>query len=349
MAKNPSPAVSTSVPRYRTDQRPYHLVMARQERFPRGVADVRGPLRRAHDVREEHRRQHAVEHRLLGVQGRQEAADLPQYRLRRCVPEEVSTRVLDQPRDGDAIGEIARRLHLERSAVTVAVGEDEGRDADRGQHIRRAGVDEPANLGDVGPRSVAVPLHPEEPLSLGRTAEVRPALPRAATPRVADPLVELLPPGSVGHPGCLFGGAVGNVRVDQDQAGDPLGMGGCEELRDQAGVIRGCDHRPLAVGRVQHDPEIVRESLQGRHVTRGEPLRKPPASAVRDDQASLLGEPLQEAREVRALPLEVEVREPSRNQQHIDRPLTKDLICERNVTVPRVLGRRPFVHAFATR
>ena len=88
VAKNPSPAVSTWIPRYRRSA----------PAPPRGGAPgalstrrrrCRGPLRRAHDVREEHRRQHTVEHGLLCVQGRQEAAYLPQDRLRRRVPDEI--------------------------------------------------------------------------------------------------------------------------------------------------------------------------------------------------------------------------------------------------------------------
>ena len=111
---------------------------------------------------------------------------------------------------------------------------------------------------DVCPRSVAVPLHPKEPLSLGRAAEVRPALPRATTPRVADALVELLPPGSVGHPGCLFGAHVGNVRVHEDEAGDLFGMSGCEELGDQAGVIRGRDDRRSLLAASSTTPRLPR-------------------------------------------------------------------------------------------
>ena len=170
-----------------------------------------------------------------------------------------------------------------------------GRGSGRGsrRRIGRTSVsNETADLGDRAPRArptrAASARNQSSSRSPAPPTSVRHSRPCPRSPRSRNARRRTPPTQSVGYiHGRLFGRAVGNVRVDQDQPGDPLGMGGCEELGDQPSVIRGATTARSLSAASSTDPEIVRECLEGRNVTRGEPLREPPAPAVRDDQASV--------------------------------------------------------------
>ena len=75
VAKNPSPAVSTSRPSKRASSRRTDRVVLLEQLAPAAVAELGGALGRADDVGEEHRREHAVGRRVSRMPG-QELADL---------------------------------------------------------------------------------------------------------------------------------------------------------------------------------------------------------------------------------------------------------------------------------
>src|SRR5207245_1088306 len=81
-----------------------------------------------------------------------------------------------------------------------------------------------------------------------------------------------------------------------------------------------------------------------RHVSRGEPLGAAPAAAIRDDEPCPGGEAEQEAGEVRALPVHVDVRAVALEVDEIGGTLPADLVGERYVTIPGEPGLRA-IHA----
>jgi hypothetical protein len=66
------------------------------------------------------------------------------------------------------------------------------------------------------------------------------------------------------------------------------------------------------------------------------PLR---AAAIRDDQPPPLGQPAQEGGVRRALPLKVDVRGSTRQEQQVDATVTDNLVGERELVVPGVAHR----------
>jgi len=99
---------------------------------------------------------------------------------------------------------------------------------------------------------------------------------------------------------------------------------------------------------IHHGNEVVHLDLERRDVTGGEPVGASPPPAVGVDHAREFPESAQESREVRTLPVHVDVGGVPLAVHEIDRAVAEHLISERDVAVPGVLGLRAVFHPATT-
>ncbi len=165
VAKKPSPAVSISRPRNARELRAHEAVVALDEIVPLAVAELDRLLRRADDVGEEHRREHAVDLRLLpsslGPDAVQELRDRFDDLVGVDPGRVVDPGQLDQLRAGNALSEVATVARWD--PLVDAVNEPRGH-ANRRQHV--ADVDLHVHASELTYRrgARALPLEARPPV-----------------------------------------------------------------------------------------------------------------------------------------------------------------------------------------
>jgi hypothetical protein len=121
--------LGTAIPK---EQTPDHLVVMEKELLPSDAPELRRERRRANDIGEHDRREHAVDLCLFSAELEEETLDL----LERTVlvgghPAVVVPRQFDQRGPGDVIGDVPSLL--DRLDLVFLGMQDECRDPDRGQ------------------------------------------------------------------------------------------------------------------------------------------------------------------------------------------------------------------------
>ena len=135
-----------------------------------------------------------------------------------------------------------------------------------------------------------------------------------------QPSIQCLPWAATSAGGRPFG-IVGGLEPPracavEDQADAALGVGGREQRRHRTALGRAEQDRALGADGVHHRQHVVHpllERLRGR-----DRVRQPAAALVEDDQPAERGEPPQEVRGRRVLPVLLDVRQPLRHQDHVD-------------------------------
>ncbi len=128
--------------------------------------------------------------------------------------------------------------------------------------------------------------------------------------------------------------------VIEDQPGGALGVTGGEEAAERRPLGEAQQRRPLRADGVHHRPDIVHPLLEGGSGSHR--VRQPRAALVEHDQPGEAGQPLQEARDRRLGPLEVEVREPAPHVDEVEWALAQYLVGDVDIAALRVacLGSR---------
>ena len=147
--------------------------MALDELVPLPIAELDRLLRRADDVREEHRRQHAVDLGLLPGSLLPDTAQELRDRLDRLIRVDersmVVPRQLDQLCAGNTLGHVA--TVLDRDGIVDPVNEQR-RQADDRQHVPDVDLHvHPMELADRR-RACALPLEPRPPVDVRLVAGV---------------------------------------------------------------------------------------------------------------------------------------------------------------------------------
>src|SRR5215210_40764 len=98
----------------------------------------------------------------------------------------------------------------------------------------------------------------------------------------------------------------------------------------------------LGADRVHDGANVVHPLLERRQLIVGDVVGEAGAALVEQDQARERREPPEEARQLRLLPHELDVRDPAGNVDEIERPLAHDLVGDVDVAASGVarLGRR---------
>ena len=115
-------------------------------------------------------------------------------------------------------------------------------------------------------------------------------------------------------------------------------MRGREHRRQAAPLERRKQHRLLGADRVDHRLEIVDLLLQGRRP--GDPVGHATPAALEQDQPRERREPLEQEREGRQLPEQLDVRHIGRNEDDVERPFTGHLEGDLQITAVRVTSLR---------
>jgi hypothetical protein len=160
--------------------------------------------------------------------------------------------------------------------------------------------------------------------------------PRGRPPRLAHELDLLLPPAQRRHPRRLVCREIGDLRIDEDQRPRPLRVRGGEQRGDDRRLVCREDRDLLRADCAQHRKDVVREHVDVRNRAWRKPLGAAPAAPVCDNHAGVAGEPAQEAREVRALPVHVDGRAVALQIEQVRPRAADDLIRERDLAVPGV-------------
>jgi hypothetical protein len=306
---------------------------------PAAIAEARGLLRRADDVREQHGGEHPVG---LGAvpHAREELLDLVEDRVGVLPPGHVVlARQLDVPRPRDPPGHVAAALDLE-GAVADAV-QDEGRHADRRQDVPDVHLVVHLEERDVGARARAHPEEPRPPLANALVAgRAGPALVEAdgAAPFLLAPLDELSTPLGRGAEGVVGRPRPPGVAPDGDQRARPHGMGRREERAHRPALGVPEERRPLGADGVHHRPDVVHPGLEVRQV--GHAIREPGAPLVEEDQPREGRQPLEEPAARGLLPEDLEVRHPAGDEDEVPRRIAQHLVGDVDVAAPRVPRRR---------
>ena len=307
------------------------------------VAELGGALRRVDDVSEEHGRKYAVERRLLCAKLGEEASDLRDDRVSARIPVEVMTslaRVLDDPRAGNPARDEMPGLGQDL-VEQVAVHEHERRHLNRRQHGGHVGLQVTAQLRCEPARGHGRARIAAEPFAFLAGRRVPPV---RRAPCGPDELDLLLPEGERRHPRRVLGRQIRDLRVHEDQRGRSLRIHGGEEGGDDRRFVGRDDRGLLGADGAHHDLDVVREDVDVGDVAGCEPLRATPAATIGDDQTRMARQAAQEARQVPALPVHVDVGAVALEVEQVGRPLAYDLEGERHVAVPSVVRLRA-VHA----
>jgi len=102
---------------------------------------------------------------------------------------------------------------------------------------------------------------------------------------------------------------------------------------------------PLGSGRVHHGSEVVDLLLEARRVRRA--VRAAGVAAIEHDQSREGREALEEARGRRLLPVELDVRDPRRLVDQIERPVADDLVRDVRFTAAGELRAESHGHECA--
>jgi hypothetical protein len=115
-------------------------------------------------------------------------------------------------------------------------------------------------------------------------------------------------------------------------------MLGCEQRPHEAALRVGEQRDAFAAGSVEHCERIASLLLDG--VGLDDPLGQTGAAAVVEDQAAECRESFEEAAVRGCLPQLLELREPTGQEEQIERPVADDLVGDARVVAARVAGDR---------
>ena len=139
-------------------------------------------------------------------------------------------------------------------------------------------------------------------------------------------------PGVVGR----LGGA-SHCSVENESA-HPVGVSSCRQNAHRPALRDPEQGGPLGARGVHDRPDVVAALLERRNL--GDGIGQPGAALVEDDQAREGAEPLEEASERSRLPLQLEVRGKTEDEDQVARPVADDLVGDRGVVGPGVLCPR---------
>ena len=279
----------------------------------------------ADDVGEHHRREDAV-----GVVGAARAGDelLDLVKQRVGVAREVDVVVAGQlqvARARDVGGQVTAVADVDE-AIAAAM-DDQRRDLDRRQHCAHVErVDRLEDRRTIPGRTEWRSKCPHQRLKAGVLGQRRREhVQRRAGPPSVDPVLADGGDQRRGPALRIVGGLEPpRARPVEDQADAALGVGGGEQRRHRT-ALRGAEQdRALGADGVHHRQHVVHpllERLRGR-----DGVRQPAAALVEHDQPAERGDPAQEVRGRRVLPVLLDVRQPLRHQDHVDVAFANDLV-----------------------
>ena len=312
----------------------HRRLMRRQQLAPASVAKFRGSLCRADDVREHHRRQHAVGLRHRAGTG-EELLHLAEHRVCIARPGEmVDPRNLDVPGARDLRRELRACAPI-HDPVGAPV-DHEGRNVDRGEDGPDVDVEE--HLEDLldHPRTRRRALHPGgelDGLRIIREAgsEQRHRALRVASPIWSDELGRRLAQ-RLGRRGPRVVRRLRRAthRAVEHQGARPIGVGRREQDAHRPALGDPEERRPLGARSVHDRSHVVRPLLERLHPR--DRVGQPGAALVEEDQARERAEPVEEANDRGHLPLELEVGGEAKHEHQVDRPVADHLIGDRAVT-----------------
>ena len=118
---------------------------------------------------------------------------------------------------------------------------------------------------------------------------------------------------------------------------------GCRKERADAARVRATkEHGPFELRRVDDDSKILHQCLQRRRVGRRKAIREPHSAPVDEHHPSERREPVQKPGEERVAPGDLEIVDPLRRVDELDRSISKDLVCECHIPIAHVMDVRNF-------
>jgi hypothetical protein len=296
-------------------------VVRTDEIGPTPVAELGLPLRRADDVREENRREDALELRLLVAQNADELLDLLEVRLT-VFGDDVHGRTGQRlvPGAGDQPGEREGLVRL-----LAAAAQHERRNTDRAEDMADVGFVEHAVCGSGvagacgNPHVLEVPVHLlvirhalERAASSARLGH-RPHAPLAVD--VRHLLLELAfprPPRVVGCP------RDAGSRVAENECGRSFGVSRREHAAERATVRERDEHGSLTPCGVEDDLEVVDALLNRWQAVPAQAVGETGAAVVEADQSSEARKAVGEVDHDRQPPVVFELRDEGPDAQDVD-------------------------------
>src|SRR3989442_2780118 len=313
-------------------------VVTPEEIAPGAVAERDGPFGRADEVSEEDSREHALR---LDPHARpsEKLLDLGDERGAVTDPGWVAVAAqLDIARARDFAGERASQLDADQRVVGAVHHQRRKLEGARyGSHVD---LQQPAQVCAPGPGAHAHALVPTHELagardvrqSRGQQLERR-ALPPGVLEPAAQQLHVLPHLDALGE---VRGFARAGKRRVEDERPDALGIGRREEHGEGPTLGEPHDGRPLRARCLQDRAEIVHALLERRVADIA--IREPRAALVEEDHAAEGCEAPHPVAVGRVLPGEVNVRDPARHDDEIERPLADDLVGNVDVAALGVAG-----------
>lgn len=217
----------------------------------------------------------------------------------------------------------------------VTAVEHQRRDADGGQHVADVNLTIHAKRRNRCSRAGGV-SHESAPgftvARVGREARRRKARIHGVGPRGLDSLQPRLQL-RLGHEVRTGPGE----RTVQDECRTLFRVGGREERAHRATLRDAEQGCAPGARRLHHRPNVVHPLFENRQSIRGNPVGKAHTALVKQDQARERGEATEEAALIRVLPGQLNVSDPARDEDQIDRPLTEHLVGDMNVAAFGVL------------
>jgi hypothetical protein len=219
--------------------------------------------------------------------------------------------------------------------------QDESRRLDRGQYVAHVDLGVHAHEGGRGARARAAsevrrhPILERVVLRRRELVEVHPLGPVALELLdLSVPVLGLGCPRIVRAPEPLREDAV------EDECGRSLRVGRREEHAHQTALGEAEDGRAFTVDRVEHGSHVVHPLLERRQAIRRNGVGETGAALVEQDQPGEAREALEDVGVRRLVPHQVDVRDPARYVDQVERPFAHDLVGDVQVATLRVASLR---------
>ena len=309
-------------------------VMPLKQFSPGRVADARGELGRADDIREEDRREHS-----LRTTGMGEARDEVRGRLHRRAVRLVIDPGVDTP-EGRKIHELGAANPL-RSEVAGpgkdGPWEDQGRNADGGKDVGDVELHRGAERRQRGAGAEAASHVPDEPVAealvlgdLGRPFAGERVEIASLAPAGTDP-GQTLPPLLLGRRPRVVGRARPlDPGVEQDEPSASLRIRRREQDAHAGARSARPEHGALRSDGVHHRPHVVHRRLDRRHLP--DAIREPRPTLVEHQHPAARGEPLDVTDQKRLLPRRQQVAGDTTHEDDVRRASADDLVRDRDIT-----------------
>ena len=305
--------------------------------MPPSIAERCRVLRRSHDVREEHRGQHAVRLVRLAHAG-EELLHLRQQPVGIFREEQVvAAHELHVLRAWNVFREIATVLDA-REGIARAM-QDQGRHADCRQDRPGVGVERAAQKRDGGPGTGRESLVPRPPIAhrlVVGLARHQCFERDTFAPSFFDGVKQRLGVGRADPARIVVAPREPRVGVEQEERCGSLGVcRGEQEMHRPR--LRGPEERgPCRAGRVHHRSYVVHALVERGELIERHGIRESGAALVEEDQAAERRKPTEEPGDARLLPEVLDVGDPAMNEYEVDRALARDLVRDVDVSALRV-------------